>query len=57
MIYFQSVLDPETGQYISIAEAIERGIIDQHTGKYINKKTGETLSLSDAVERGARIHL
>ena len=48
----QGVLDPETGKFISIHEAIERGIIDQNTGKYINKKTGEVLSLAEAVEKG-----
>ena len=48
----QSVMDPVTGRRISIVQAVEKGIIDQDTGRYINPLTGDSISLQDAVERG-----
>ncbi len=49
---FQSVLDPVSGKEVSVAEAIEKGIIDARTGRYINPLTGDSIDISDAIERG-----
>ncbi len=49
---FQSVLDPVTGKEVSVAEAIEKGIIDPRTGRYINPLTGDSIDINDAIERG-----
>ncbi|ELT90303.1 hypothetical protein CAPTEDRAFT_205084 [Capitella teleta] len=48
----QSVVDPVTGQRITVVEAIERGIIDQESGKYVNPLTGSVMSMSAAIDRG-----
>ena len=48
----QSVYDPTTGERVPVSEAINRGIIDEVTGKYFHKPTGETLNLSDAIDKG-----
>ena len=48
----QSVVDPVSGRKISISEAIEKGIIDPKTGRYVNPLTGATMSLSEAIEKG-----
>lgn len=45
------VVDPRTGETISISKAIEEGIIDQQHGSYHNLVTGETMSINDAIER------
>ena len=37
----QNVVDPVTGRRITVAEAINKGIIDQANGKYVNPITGE----------------
>lgn len=45
--------DPATGEKISVSEAIDRGIIDEKSGKYVkNAETGEKYNLSDAVDKG-----
>lgn len=43
--------DPSTGAYITVEEAIQKGIFDPGKGKYFNVKTGELLSVQDAVSR------
>jgi len=48
----QSVVDPTTGKEISITEAVQRGIVDQNKGLYINPTTGETVPIMEAVSRG-----
>ena len=45
------VVDPRSGETISISKAMEEGIIDQQHGTYCNLVTGETMSINDAIER------
>ncbi|BFZ22115.1 hypothetical protein BsWGS_25154 [Bradybaena similaris] len=46
------VVDPRTGETISVKEAIVSGLLDSKTGKFHNPVTGEELSLLDAVSAG-----
>ena len=46
------VVDPVTGDLISILEAVQRGIIDLALGQYHNTVTDERLSIPDAIEQG-----
>ena len=46
------VVDPVTGNLISILEAVDSGIIDLTLGQYHNTVTGERISIPDAIERG-----
>ena len=48
----QSVVDPATGEEISVTEAIQRGIVDQTKGLYINPATGEAMPITEAVDSG-----
>jgi hypothetical protein len=48
----RSVVDPNTGEKISLTDAVDRGIIDQATGMYVNPKTGLRISLAAAAEKG-----
>lgn len=48
----QSVLDPVSGKEISVAEAIEKGIIDPKLGRYINPLSGDSIDINDAIDRG-----
>ena len=45
------VIDPRTGDTISVAKALEEGILDPKMEHYINVVTGETLPLNDAIDR------
>ena len=45
-----SVLDTDTGQKLSLHEAIRQGIIDQSEGKFIDRKSGKSMALTDAVK-------
>ena len=45
------VVDPRTGDTISVMKAIEEGILDQKMENYINKLTGEIIPLNDAIDR------
>jgi len=45
------VVDPSSGEMITVDEAIQKGIFDPSKGKYFNMKTGELLSVKDAVKR------
>ena len=45
------VLDPRTGDTISVVKALEEGILDQTMEHYINPLTGEVLALNDAIDR------
>ena len=45
------VVDPRTGDTISVIKAVEEGILDQKMENYINKLTGEVIPLNDAIDR------
>ncbi|GFN99913.1 microtubule-actin cross-linking factor 1 [Plakobranchus ocellatus] len=46
------VLDPSTGQIVSLEEAIQDGIIDADSGLYKNPVTGEVMPIEKAIEQG-----
>ena len=48
----RSVTDPNSGEKISLKDAVDRGIIDQVNGMYVNPKTGMKIPVSVAVEKG-----
>lgn len=45
-----SVLDTNTGEKLSLHEAIRQGIIDQSEGNFIDRKTGKAMPITDAVK-------
>lgn len=45
------VIDPRTGESISVSKAVEEGILDSSLENYINPLTGEVCSLNDAIDR------
>ena len=45
-----SVLDTNTGEKLSLHEAIRQGIIDQAEGRYVDKKSGQIMPISDAMK-------
>lgn len=48
-------MDPTTGEFISVEDAIQKGIFDPAKGKYFNLKTGELLSVQEAVTRNLMV--
>ena len=46
------VVDPITGQPLSLDEALRCGLIDPAAGQFVDPKTGQRLSLGEAVARG-----
>lgn len=48
----KSVKDPRTGEWLTVDEAVYRGVVDGKICKYLDKHTGETLEIEDAAERG-----
>ena len=46
-----TVLDMQTGEKLSLHEAIRKGIIDESEGKYTDSKTGESLGLQEAISQ------
>ena len=48
----KNVKNPMTGEQISVADAIEKGIIDQKRGRYINPLTGDSITIEDAIDKG-----
>ncbi|CAG5131558.1 unnamed protein product, partial [Candidula unifasciata] len=46
-----AVVDPRTGNLISVSKAIEEGILNQTKGIYVNPLTGESMTLSDAIDK------
>lgn len=53
--FFIQVVDPSTGELISVDAAIQKGIFDPAKGKYFNIKTGELLSIQEAVARNLMV--
>ncbi|ESO82078.1 hypothetical protein LOTGIDRAFT_237159 [Lottia gigantea] len=47
-----AVLDPNTGEEISLKKAIQDGIIDVENGLYCNPLTGESMSIAEAFRLG-----
>ena len=45
------VIDPRTGDTISVAKALDEGILDSRMEHYINIVTGERLPLNDAIDK------
>ena len=52
---FIKVVDPSTGELITVDAAINKGIFDPAKGKYFNVKTGELLSIQEAVSRNLMV--
>lgn len=48
----KGITDPVSGKQISVAEALQKGILNQEKGEYRNLSTGETMSLGDAIDQG-----
>lgn len=46
------VIDPRTGEWIGVKEAVSLGILDPKSGKYKNIVTGEECDLLEAVKNG-----
>ncbi|KAH3699002.1 hypothetical protein DPMN_073948, partial [Dreissena polymorpha] len=45
------VVDPRTGEHLSITKAVDEGILDGKMEKYINPMTGEVISLNEAIDK------
>jgi len=48
----KSVIDPQTGEEIPLADAVRHKIIDKTNGTYWNMKTNELIPIEEAVRRG-----
>lgn len=48
----EGVIDPKTGEWIGVKEAITSRIIDPRTGLYNNPLTGEQMNIMEAVQTG-----
>ncbi|KAK2164152.1 hypothetical protein LSH36_68g10066 [Paralvinella palmiformis] len=48
----KGVIDPVKHVEIPVSEAIQRGLLDQAQGHYINPGTGETMLITEAVSKG-----
>ncbi len=47
-----NVVDPRSGQVVSVTEAIERGLLDVASGQYIHPMTGQRKPFSQAAAEG-----
>ena len=48
----ESVVDPQTGQTISIQDALHKGLLDMEGGTYRNPITNAIISIEDAIKHG-----
>jgi len=48
----RAVVDPRTGEEVSLDEAVALGIINQHEGKFLNPSTGESMPIPSAMNLG-----
>lgn len=48
----QSILDTRTGKEMTHAEAVERNVIDEGHGTYLNRQTGRKMLIAEAIELG-----
>jgi len=48
----KSVIDPQTGEEIPIADAVRHKIVDKATGTYWNMKTNELIPIDEAIRQG-----
>ena len=46
-----AVVDPQSGEIISVAKAIKEGILDNSRGIYTNPQTGESMTVGDAIDK------
>ena len=47
----KSVVHPLTGKILSVADAVEEGIIDESEGMYINPVTGVKITINEAIDK------
>ena len=52
MVLVTGVVDTSNDSELSMADAIEQGIISQEDGMYQDKKTGEKIPIAEAMSRG-----
>lgn len=45
------VIDPRTGEHLTVSKAVDEGILDSSLENYINPITGEVFSLNDAIDK------
>ena len=50
--YFLGIVDPRTGEIVSVKEAISSGILDMRASKYINPVTKEEMTILEAMKSG-----
>lgn len=48
----QAVIDPRSGERISPAEAVQRGLLNSSMCQFIDTRTGEIMNISEAISRG-----
>jgi len=48
----RGVVDPQTGEEMSVVNAMKRGYLDQKKGLFMNPKAGESMTIPEAVGRG-----
>ena len=51
----KAVIDAKTNAQLTVDEAIERGVLDQKNGLYLNEQTGSEMTIGDALEQGLLI--
>ena len=50
-IHIYAITDLQTGEELSLMEALRRGLLDPKTGSYRNPLTGEVFSMQEAIDR------
>ena len=50
-IHIYAITDLQTGEELSLMEALRRGLLDPNTGSYRNPLTGEMFSMQEAIDR------
>ena len=52
VLHVTAVINPVTGRKMSLEQAIESGLLDMRSGKFIHPQTGRRMSLTEAAEQG-----
>jgi hypothetical protein len=47
-----TVVDPASGNTISLQDAVKKNILDLHAGVLVNSNTGEEIPISEALKMG-----